>query len=205
MSLKLTTGWLRGLLGLVVATVSTVAAIHALSQEPEIALMIGEPWETMRQRSSASIEPAVAGHFWGRSPGSDARLRLLDHQHGFVTPLARFFSVSFNKDERVASVRMSPQVEPLSLDDTLEVVLDLQEQLRRGNWTPVWVDDFPSFADTPQWRARLQDGYKVSKAYWRVENKYQVMLVVSHFKDDKPPLDKRYLITLALARPWGGS
>ena len=44
-------------------------------RELEIALKIGEPWEDMRQRSSANIGPAIAGHFWGRQTKSDARLR----------------------------------------------------------------------------------------------------------------------------------
>ena len=48
----------------------------------------------------------------------------------------------------ISSVRMSPQIEPLLLDETLKVVLDLQEQWRQGGWTPIRVKDFPSFADT---------------------------------------------------------
>ena len=204
MSLIKRVGWRRGFLALAVMAFLIVAAIKALSDEPEIALMIGEPWEDMRQRSTAAIDPAIKGHYWGRLPKSDARLRFIDPKYGFVTPVARFFTVSFD-DKKVGNVRMSPQIEPLLLDDTLKVVLDLQEQWRLAGWTPTWVEDFPSFADTPQWRARLRDEYKVSKAYWRADDKYQVMLVVSRFKDDKHPTEKRYLITLALAKPWGES
>ena len=58
---------------------------------------------------------------------------------------------------RINGVRMSPQIEPLLLDDTLKVVLDLQEQWRNAGWVPIRVNDFPSFADTPQWRAQLRD------------------------------------------------
>lgn len=204
MSLVKRMGWRHGFLALAVMAFLIVAAIKALSDEPEIALMIGEPWEDMRQRSTATIDPAIKGHYWGRLPKSDARLRFIDPRYGFVTPLARFFTISFD-DELVSDVRMSPQIEPLLLDDTLKIVLDLQEQWRRAGWTPTWTEDFPSFDDTPQWRARLRDEYKVSKAYWRADDKYQVMLVVSRFKDDKYPTEKLYLITLALARPWGES
>ena len=140
MNLRQRVGRRRGLLALTVAAVITLAAIQALSDEPEIALMIGEPWEAMRQRSSATIDPSIPGHYWGRLPKSDARLRFIDPQYGFRTPLARFFTVSFNKDESVSSVRMSPQAEPLLLDDALKVVLDLQEQWRQGGWTPIRVD-----------------------------------------------------------------
>jgi hypothetical protein len=199
MSLLQRVGWRRAVFALAVAALLTMAAIQGHSNEPEIALVIGEPWEAMRQRSSAGIDPAIPGHYWFNIPKSDARLRFTDPQYGFVTPLARFFTISFD-DELVGNVRMSPQIEPLLLDDTLRIVLDLQEQWR---WTPIRVKDFPSFADTPQWRARLREVNKGGTAYWRAEDKYQVMLVVNRFRDDKRPTEERYLITLQLATPWG--
>jgi hypothetical protein len=156
----------------------------------------------MRQRSSAVIGPAIPGQVSFNIPKSDARLRFTDPQYGFVTPLARFFTVIYH-NELINSVRMSPQIEPLLLDDTLKIVLDLQEQWRQGGWTPIWAKDFPSFADTPQWRVRLRDVNKGGTAYWRAGNQYQVMLVVNRFRDDKRPTEERYLITLALATPWG--
>jgi hypothetical protein len=195
-------GWRRVVLALAVTTLLIVAAIEVLSDEPEIALVIGEPWEDMRQRSSAAIDPAIPGHYWGQIPESDARLRFADPQYGFVTPLARFFSVSFD-DERVSNVRMSPQIEPLLLDDTLKVVLDLQEQWRKAGWVPIRAKDFPSFADTPQWRAQLRDVNKGGTAYWRAGDKYQLMLVVSRFRDNKRPTEERYLITLGIHRSRG--
>jgi hypothetical protein len=191
----------RGALVLALTALLTVAVIQVLSDEPEIALVIGEPWEDMRRRSSAAIDPAIPGHYWGRMPKSDARLRFADPQYEFVTPLARFFSVSFD-DERVSNVRMSPQIEPLLLDDTLKVVLDLQEQWRNAGWVPIRAKDFPSFADTPQWRAQLRDANKTGKAYWLAGDKYQVMLVVNRFEDYRHPTEERYLIKLALATPW---
>jgi hypothetical protein len=194
-------GWRRVVLALAVTTLLIVAAIEVLSDEPEIALVIGEPYEAMRQRSSASIDPAIPGHSWFNVPKSDARLRFADPQFGFVTPLARFFTVSFT-DEKVRSVRMSPQIEPLLLDDTIKVVLDLQEQWRKAGWTPIKVDYFPSFADTPQWRAQLRDVNKGGKTYWHAGNQYQVMLIVNRFRDQNRPTEERYLITLALATPW---
>jgi hypothetical protein len=98
---------------------------------------------------------------------------------------------------------MSPQIEPLLLDDTLKVLLGLQEQWRQGGWTPIRLNDFPSFADTPQWRARLRDVNTGGTAYWRADDKYQVLLAVNRFRDDKRPTEERYLITLQLATPWG--
>lgn len=201
MSLMHRVGWRRGVVVLAVTVLLTVVVIQFLSDEPEIALAIGEPYEAMRQRSSASIDPAIPGHSWFNVPKSDARLRFADPQFGFVTPLARFFTVSFT-DEKVRSVRMSPQIEPLLLDDTIKVVLDLQEQWRKAGWTPIKVDYFPSFADTPQWRAQLRDVNKGGKTYWHAGNQYQVMLIVNRFRDQNRPTEERYLITLSLATPW---
>jgi hypothetical protein len=203
MSLVKRVGWRHGLLALAVVALLIVAATKALSGEPEIALVIGEPYEAMRQRSSATIGPAIPGRAWFNIPKSDARLRFIDPQYGFVTPLARFFTVMFD-DELIDGVRMSPQIEPLLLDDTLKVVLDLQEQWHQGGWTPIRVKDFPSFADTPQWRARLRDVNKGGTAYWRAGDKYQVMLVVNRFRDDKRPTEERYLITIGLGKSRGG-
>ena len=195
-------GWRRSGIGLAAVALLVLAAVRLSAGEPEIALVIGEPWEAMRQRSSAAIDPAIAGHFWGRLPRSDARLRFIDPQYGFVTPLARFFTVSFNSDELVSSVRISPQIEPLLLDDTLKIVLDLQEQWRQGGWIPIRVNDDPPFADTPQWRAQLRDVNIGGTSYWQAGNQYQAMLVVGRFRDDKRPTEERYLITLQLSTPW---
>ncbi|MBV7478282.1 hypothetical protein [Pseudomonas sp. PDM31] len=192
--------WRRCGLALAIATLVAYVGIEAKS-EKEIALMIGEPWEDMRQRSSASIGSAIADRSWFRIPESDARLRFIDPQYGFVTPLARFLTVMFD-DERIHGVRMSPQIEPLLLDETLKVVLDLQEQLRSAGWTPIRVEEDPPFADTPQWRAQLRDVNKGGTSYWHAGNRYQVMLVVGRFKDKKRPTEERYLITLSLATPW---
>ncbi|OCR26792.1 hypothetical protein AFK24_01310 [Pseudomonas syringae] len=187
----------------------TLAAFLALgasqlwyqTRDVEIALKIGEPWEEMRQRSSAKIAPAIPNEIAFGVPKSDARLRFTDSQYAFETPPARFFTIGYVLGV-VNGVRMSPQIEPLLLDDTLKILLDLQEQWRNAGWHPILTGTFPSFADTPQWRARLRDVNKGGTAYWQAGDKYQVMLVVNRFRDDKRPTEERYLITLALAKPW---
>lgn len=171
------------------------------SDDPEIALIIGEPWEDMRHRSSAKINTAIPNEISFDMPKSDARLRFIDPQYGFVTPPARFFTIGYVRDV-VNGVRMSPQIEPLLIDDAVVVVLDLQEQWVIAGWEPILTDHFPSFVDTPQWRARLRDVSRSSTAYWQAGDKYQVMLGVNRFKDDKRPDEERYLITLELADAW---
>ena len=193
-------GWQRGVFATAVA-ILLWAAFNTLFREPEIALVIGEPYEAMRHRSSASIGPAIPGRAWFNIPKSDARLRFVDPQYGFVTPPARFFAVMFD-DELVDGVRMSPQIEPLLLDDTLKIVLDLQDQWRKAGWKPIRVKDDPPFADTPEWRAQLGGVKKGGTSYWQAGSKYQAMLVVGRFRDDKRPSEERYLITLAIAKPW---
>jgi hypothetical protein len=170
--------------------------------EKEIALVIGEPWKDMRQRSSANIGPAIAGHFAFSIPESDARLRFIDPQYRFITPKARFLTVNFERDGSVGAIRMSPQIEPLLLEDTLKVVLNLQDQWRGSGWKPIYVRRDPPFADTPQSRARIQGALNGEVTYWQAGDKYQAMMVVGRFKDNKHPTEERYLITLSLAKPW---
>ena len=204
MTWRATLGWQYQRIAQVVIILLALAAIrlYAQSGEPEIALVIGEPYEAMRQRSSAAIAPAIPGEVSFNIPMSDARLRFTDPQYGFVTPSARFFTVIY-RDELIHSIRMSPQIEPLLLDDALNVVLDLQEQWRKGGWTPNRAGDFPSFADTPQWRAQLREVNKGGTAYWLAGDKYQVMLMVNRFRDYKRPTEERYLITLGLSKSRG--
>lgn len=176
-------------------------ASHVLSDDPEIALTLDEPWEDMRQRSSAVISPAIPDEIWFRMPKSDARLRFIDPIYGFETPLARFLTIGFING-RVRNIRMSPQVEPLLLDDALKIVLDLQSQLKKSGWYLVFPKTEPAIADTVEWRAKLRDANKGGRTFWQAEGKYQVMLGLNRFKDNKRPCEERYMITLAVGKPW---
>lgn len=168
------------------------------SQDREIALDLCEPWEDMRQRSTARIGPAIDGYSWFQMPSSDARLRLVDPQYGFVTPIARSFTIGFDDDYNIENVRLSPQVEPLSLDETLEVVIGLQDQWLSAGWEPYYPGEFPVFADTPQWREHLEE--RGGRTYWRGGSKYMVRLYISRFFSQKYD-EQRYLVTMQLSRP----
>ena len=102
-----------------------------LFSDREIALVMGEPWDKMRWRSTAPIAQALPGYRWGASPETDARLRFVDEQYGFITPVGRFFIVTFD-NEKVVSAIIHPHTKPLLIDDALAIVLDLQNQWRRG-------------------------------------------------------------------------
>lgn len=165
---------------LCVGLLTLLWGVYKLSVEPEIAVIYDEPWEDMRQRSSAKISPAIANEIWFGMPKSDARLRLIDPQFGFFTPLACFFTIGF-KNERATNTRMSPQIEPLLLDDALKVVLDLQDQWRRQGWFVSDPESDPALADTPQWRAQLRDINKGGRTFWQAGDKYYVVLGVGRF------------------------
>jgi hypothetical protein len=170
--------------------------------ESEIALTIGGTYEQMLKQSSARFSsPYPGGGIWWGGPESDARLKFIDPQYGFVTPRGTFFTAGF-RDNIIDDVRLSPQLEPLLLDETLKVVLDLQDQWRRGGWVHQGQNEFPAFADTPEWRTRLRDANKGGTVYWQAGDKYQAMLIVHRFKYKKRPDEERYKIILSVAKPW---
>jgi hypothetical protein len=181
------------------------AAVNQLTQplwdEPEIVLEMGGTYDDLRRNSSAPFSPQIRGHVWFGIPKIDAKLRFVDPQFGFTTPAARFFTVDFD-DNVIFGIRMSPQVEPLLIDDALKVVIDLQDQWRAKGWVAKGLQNNPMIVDTPEWRAYLRKGILAGITYWQADGKYQVMLAVGRFEDYRNPAEERYLITLALAKPW---
>lgn len=170
--------------------------------EREIALEIGGTYEDMLKHSSARFNPLYpGGGIWWGEPESKARLRFIDPQYEFVTPKGTFFTVGF-RDNIIDDVRISPQIEPLLIDDALKVVLDLQEQWRRGGWVGKKQKKFPPIADTPEWRAQLRDANKDSSIIWYAGDKYQATLSMHRFRDDKRPEEERYKIILSVSKPW---
>ncbi|MBD2784178.1 hypothetical protein ID858_13920 [Xenorhabdus sp. DI] len=206
MSLLQRIGWRR--CGLILAIfialglTATYLYHYFYSKEPEIALVIGEPYEAMRQRSSADIDPHLPGKIWHNIPKTDARLRFIDPQYGFVTLPARFFAVLYANDV-VTSVRISPQIEPLLYDDAIKIVLDLQEQWHKSGWVPKYTKEFLPLVNTPELHESLRNMKGgAGTTYLRATNQYQIMLSLARFKDDRHPDEERYLITLVISKPW---
>ncbi|WP_397451506.1 hypothetical protein [Pseudomonas sp. NA-150] len=193
--------WLLRVVVALIAVNATYLMVQVLWDEPEIALEMGGTYEDMSSQSTARFSPLIRGHIWFGVPKTDARLRFIDTQYGFVTPAARFFTVNFD-DNIIDGIRISPQVEPLLLEGALKVVLDLQDQWRSGGWAVLYPKDNPPFADTPEWRARIRDANNGEITYWQAGYKYQILLGMSRFKDSKRPQEERYLITLGLGKPW---
>ncbi len=97
---------------------------------------------------------------------------------------------------------MSPQIEPLLLDDALKVVLDIQTQLQRRGWKPVSPRKNPPFDNTPAWHTKFREAKNGTVTYWQAGEIYQVMLIINRHTDERHPDEERYLITLSLAKPW---
>ncbi|MEX0447644.1 hypothetical protein [Xenorhabdus sp. SGI246] len=200
-------GQQRGCLILVLLIILSLTAAYLYhtfhSREPaEIALVIGEPYETMRQRSSAEINPQGASNIGFRIPKTNARLRFIDPKYGFVTPAAKIFTVSY-ENGIINEVRMSPQIEPLLYDDAIKIVLDLQDQWRKAGWKLTKVRERPALVNTPELRDNLRNMKGgAGTTYWQAGEQYQIMLGMARFKDDRHPNEERYLITLAIAEPW---
>ncbi|MDE1484475.1 hypothetical protein [Xenorhabdus bovienii] len=186
---------------LIVFVLASVYLLHSFySDKPEIALVVGEPYEAMRQRSSADIDPHLPGKIWHNIPKTDARLRFIDPKYGFVTPPARFFAVLY-ADDVITSVRMSPQIEPLPYDDAIKIVLDLQDQWRKTGW--IMVKGYKPLVNTPELHEnirRMKGG--AGTTYWQAGDQYQIKLNLRRFKDDRHPDEERYLITLVISKPW---
>ena len=195
--------WRHRVGALFLAMLVTAAIWRSLPfwNDPEIVLKIGGTYEEMQANSTAPFSPLIRGHIWGGIPKADARLRFIDPQYGFETPLARFFTVTFN-DNVIEDVVMSPQVEPLLIDDALAVALNLQDQLRDKGWVAKGLRANPTIADTPEWRSYLRQGILHGQSNWQAGDKYQVTLSLGRFKDYRNPRQERYLITLALSKPW---
>ena len=166
----------------------------------EVALTIGASYE--KARSGNTLQPAEVGHFWFGFVTRPAVLRFVDSQYGFITPAAKFLTVSYDDHGTVESTRMSPQVKILPLDESLVILFDLQNQLIKGGWQPFRVDVDPPFEDNKKTRTKIENCAN-PVSYWQAGDKYQATLDIRCFwKQSQPENIKRYLITLQVAPPF---
>ncbi|MBU0541814.1 MAG: hypothetical protein KKC58_05375 [Gammaproteobacteria bacterium] len=180
--------------------VGACKAAELLTPAKEIALIIGEPWKDMQARSSATIADNIPDEIWYRMPKGLAYLRFADPKHGFVTPPAKFFTVSFDDDASIRSVRMSPQIEPLQLQQALDVMLDLQTQWRKSGWLLTDPEE-PAYENTPEWISRIEE-CRSNATFWHVPDKYQIAVGIACYKDQRYPNEKRFMINFSMGRPW---
>ena len=184
-------------------TIGLAAALSLHTQAKsadEVVLTIDEPYEQVRRQSRSTLPPIEPGADWYGVLTRPARLRFADPQYGFVTPSAKFFTVGYSSKGTVKSITLSPQVETLTLNETMAVVLDLQDQLRRKGWRPIRISHHPPLSDTPAMRMQLRNN-EAPQSFWLAGEKYQAYLDVRRFRHTARPNDERYLITLQISGP----
>lgn len=180
---------------------TALLAIYAIARpSDELVLAIGEPYEQVRLQSPSVLPAIEPDASWGGLASRPARLRFVDPQYGFVTPAAKFLAVHYDSKGNVDSVTLSPQVATLLLDDAMQVLTDLQDQLRRGGWKPFREARSQPIEDTPARRAEIQTCVAPT-SYWQAGIKYQLSLNIRCFRSEQHPDDERYLITLDLGPP----
>ena len=195
--------WIRHhkMLAVLVATLLVIGACKAaelLTPAKEIALVIGEPWKDMQVRSTAEIGDDIPDEIWYRTTKDLAYLRFADSEYGFKTPPAKFFMVGFNRG-KIDSIRMSPQIEPLPLQQALDIVLNLQEQWRTSGWTLDEPEEFPAYDNTPVWYQALKECSALS-SHWNAGKLYQLMVVITCYGDNRYPDTKGYLVTISMGK-----
>ncbi|QRX83106.1 flagellar biosynthesis sigma factor [Glaciimonas sp. PAMC28666] len=172
------------------------AAYIAIRPYDVVAVSIGGSYE--KARLGNTLSPSEPGHYWGGFVTRPSVLRFVDSQYGFITPAAKFLSVSYDENGSVATVRISPQVKILSLDKALTIVFDLQDQFRKGGWLPFNVDTDPPFEKTEKMRSAIGQCSDPS-SYWQAGDKYQILLNIRCFWIDEKPNEVRYLITFSIS------
>jgi hypothetical protein len=168
-----------------------------------VILTLGEPYEDVRGRSRSTLPPLAANANWAGVLPSPASLRFTgfgDRQYSFVTPPAKYFAVTYDDRGIVDSVRLSPQVEVLPLDQSMAILSDLQSQLRYGGWRPFQKRDQREIDDTPEMRSTIRKCLAPTSR-WKGGSEYQLALNIRCFRPIGREREETYLITLELSRP----
>ncbi|KUZ16061.1 hypothetical protein [Burkholderia diffusa] len=188
---------------IVVAMLALVAGwpiYLAIRPVDEVALTIGERYEQVLQRSRSTLSAADPNAFWAAYVSRPARLRFIDPQFGFATPASKFLTIGYDEHGIVKTVTLSPQTKTLPMDETIAILLDLQDQLLRAGWRQIFAARHPPISDTPQTRALMRASL-APQTFWLAGDKYQVSIDVRRFVHENRPDDERYLITLQLSGP----
>ncbi|SAK65619.1 hypothetical protein AWB75_03039 [Caballeronia catudaia] len=167
----------------------------------EIVLRLGEPYEQVRQRSGPVLPDREAA--WRSLATVIAKVRFDDPVYGFVTPPSVFLGMTFDGPENsdIASVYLSPQREPLPLDEAMAIVAQLQGQFRRGGWQPFQYSGMRPIEDKPELRRALRE-CNFPMSVWNGGEKYQVALSIGCAAIPQQPGKERYLVKLEFMRPF---
>jgi hypothetical protein len=190
----------KGCAGLALAGAAGWGCYAWLRPVDEVALTLNEPYEQVRERSRFILPPAEKNMAWAGVVSRPARFRLFEVERGFVTPPAKFMAVTYDQHGIVDGVRLSPQTDPLPLDESLAIVRNLQDQLRRG-WTPFRSNEWSPIRDDAATRDAIRNCDDPTSR-WNAGDRMQLAIDIRCFRTEGHQGDQRYLITLLLSRPW---
>lgn len=105
-------------------------------------------------------------------------LRFTDPHHGFTLPPTKFALISY-LDNKVSTVSTSPMLKKLPFDEAVAVLEDLQNQFKRGGWSPWEANESEWFDLTPAGKKRLYErmfeaGYS-QMTQLRIPGKYSMI------------------------------
>lgn len=174
----------------------------AVQPTPIIKLYIGEPWEEMRKNSTADINAAIEEGSYDNAPRSPSALQFDDSRFRFSTPKAKFFMIMYDQKKLVSNIAISPQMTLLPIDDILKIIVDIQDQLKASGWYLLFPKENPAFENNEYWRNKILHARNGASTYWQAADKYQVAISVGGYNDDNWKHEKRYLISMSIAKPW---
>ena len=94
---------------------------------------------------------------------------------------------------------MSPQVEPLPLQEALDIVLNLQDQWRNNGWVLSDPVEFPAYENNEVWVQALKN-CSAHSTHWQAIPRYQLMIAISCFERDRFPKKSGYMVTISMGK-----
>lgn len=162
-----------------------------------VVLRLGESYEQVRERSRSTLPSRDPS--WGPLASVIAKLHFDDPEYGFTTPVSVFLSMGYSgpQNSNVDSVQLSPQLEPLSIDEVLTIVMNIQDQLLKRGWHPFQYSRMRPIEDTPQFRRLIRE-CDFPMSVWNGGEKFQVTIDVGCHSIPQQPGKERYVVTLEL-------
>lgn len=167
---------------------------------PVIKLYIGEPWEEMRKNSTATIVPAIYDSVYDTTPKQYSALVFDDGRYTFRTPKSKFFMIMYD-DKKVDNIQISPTMHTMTLDESLDLIDNLQTQWKSNGWFLTNPKEFPALDRSKDLMERYKACLPVS-TYWQAEHKYQIIVAFSCFGSKDLFGRQQYMVTLGIATPW---
>jgi len=165
----------------------------------QVVLTLGDSYEQVRRQSRSTLPKAHAFNYIDLSITRPATFRFSDPQYGFATPAGNYLSI-YAPDGRVSSLKLLPHLKALPLDETIALVLDLQNQLRRKGWVQMQTTGNPPVVDTPAVRDRIRRN-QFSPTFWMAGDRYEVWIHVVRYLNGRRPADNHYMVMLDLGPP----